>query len=278
LALSSRLVSLRCRCLRTSDEVSSYGGAFRIGGGTGLGTYSQFRAQDHVDMSHPWGYLDERSCHGPFCRYSDWCVLNQQPLVGIRTGLYRVVKVYHLCRVKTIQIAVSMVMGDTSILLDIHELFMLFPSLPPSFPWNLTAIRYVSFQGQSQWWEVLHCLKNMFSSKIVFIKSSVTLQIKLTFMQMNHTTFFEASRRCIRSCTRGCVDYKMYSWKNFYWYSEYYDDDENYDVYNDAEGWGLVDYIDCMWLRWSRFTFYLPVVLSGCNKFHKKFHLVAQTL
>ena len=60
LAWSSKLVSLRCRRRRTADEVSAYGRTFGIDGGTGLGTYSQFRAPYPVGSSHLWG-----PCHDP---------------------------------------------------------------------------------------------------------------------------------------------------------------------------------------------------------------------
>lgn len=40
---------------RTADEVAAYGRTFGTDGGTGLRTYSQYRAPDPVGMSHLWG-------------------------------------------------------------------------------------------------------------------------------------------------------------------------------------------------------------------------------
>ena len=189
LAWSSKLVSLRCRCRRTADEVSTYGRTFDTDGGTGLGTYSQFHTPYPVGSSHLWGIYPKDLVTILICRYTNWRVLNRRRPVGNKTGLCRVVKVYKLCRVKTIRIAVSTVMDDTWILLDIQEPVLLLPSLPLflSLFWN--SMKYVSCRGQSHWWEILLWISNPFSSKTAFIKSSVVFQTKLAFMQKNHTTF-----------------------------------------------------------------------------------------
>ena len=80
-------------------------------------------------------------------------------------------------------------------------------------------------------------------------------------MQKNHIQpSFEASCSILGLASRGCVEYSMYSWQYFCWYSEYYDDGEDYGDYDDAEEWGLGDYIDCLWLRWSHFAFYYSAV------------------
>ena len=71
--------------------------------------------------------------------------------------------------------------------------------------------------------------------------------------------------------SRGCVEYSMYSWQNFCWYSEYYEDGEDYGDYDDVEEWGLVDYIDCLWLRWSHCAFLLSAVLSGYDNVTRHF-------
>ena len=65
---------------------------------------------------------------------------------------------------------------------------------------------------------------------------------------------------------RGCAEYIMYSSQYFVDVTEYYEEGDDYDYYDDTEEWGLMDYIDCLWLRWSHYVFYISAVLSGCNK------------
>ena len=63
-AWSSKLVSLKCRCRRTADEVSAYGRTFGTDGGTGLGRIlsSDARPGGHVTSL---GDLAKRPCHSP---------------------------------------------------------------------------------------------------------------------------------------------------------------------------------------------------------------------
>jgi hypothetical protein len=94
------------------------------------------------------------------------------------------------------------------------------------------------------------------------------LQIKLYFMQKNHTTFHED---ILGLRSRRCVEYSMYPWQYFCWQLEYLEDVEDYGEYDDAEEWGLEDNIDCLWLRWSHFAFIYPLWLCDCNKCHRNF-------
>ena len=97
---------------------------------------------------------------------------------------------------KTIRIAVSTVMDDTWILLDMQEPVLLIPSLHPSLSQN--PMEYVSCRGQSHWWEILHSSWNMFSSKTAFIKCIAN---KIGFYAKEpYSLPLEPSSRFYRSC------------------------------------------------------------------------------
>jgi hypothetical protein len=125
-------------------------------------------------------------------------------------------------------------------------LFCYFPL--PLF-WN--SMENVRCRGHSQWWETLHWIQNLFSSKIVFIKTTTYgIANKISFYAKEpYSLSLKPHVAIIGFAWGGTLSTLLCTHRiAFVDYSEHHEEGEEYDYYDDAEEWGLVDYIDCLWL------------------------------
>ena len=240
LAWSSKLVSLWCRCCRTADEVSAYGRTFGTDGGTGLGTYSQFRRQTRW-ACHIFGGSSQktssqsRSAGTPIGEYytsGHWWATRRDCVMWWKCTTS--------AECKTIRIAMSMVMDDTWIFLDIQEPCFATSLYPYSgILWRTWGVEDTHFD------EKYHTeFKTCFHLKL-FLQNYYGITNKIGFSAKEPYSLPLKPHVVNRAFPGRHVEYEMYSRQSFCFTPEIYEDQgADYDYYDDPEVWGRVDYID----------------------------------